>query len=329
MKNHRQNNNLAGVAGVLTSANSVILSGHVMPDGDSIGSTIALGLALEKMGKKVTLSSPHAVPEMYRFLPGAHRVHQGLPEGEYDVFVVLDCSVPDRLGDRLQKLLDKDITVVNIDHHQTKETFAHVNYIDPKAAATGEIIYDLLVEMGVDLDLDIATNLYTAIVTDTGAFKYEGTTANTHRKAAALLECGVPGSRICKLLYDEKPIEVLKVLQAALPTLSISPCGKVAWISFDWQSRQRVGARDEHTDELVDYPRKIKGVEVAMLFREISPGSVKVSMRSNYYVDVNKLAAQFDGGGHKRAAGCLIQGEFNAVKERVIEAAIQVVQRGT
>ncbi|MBO8137047.1 MAG: bifunctional oligoribonuclease/PAP phosphatase NrnA [Desulfotomaculum sp.] len=320
-------NDLKDVAWELYDAESIIISGHVMPDGDSIGSTLGLGLALEKIGKKITFTSPHPIPEIYKFLPGAERIHHGLPDGVYDTFVVLDCSVPDRLGDEVVSLLDRDIKVINIDHHQVEKPFAHVSYIDSKAASTGEIIFDLLKNMRINLDVDIATNLYTAIVTDTGSFKYEGTAPGTHRKAAALLEYGVNGARISKMLFDEKPIEVFKVLENALPTLNVSECGKVAWINFDWEARQKTGAKDEHTEELVDYPRRIKGVEVALLFRELSPGVVKVSMRSNYYVDVSRVASEFGGGGHKRASGCVLKGDISEVQKQVISAALEAVKR--
>ena len=320
-------NILTEVITAINNAQNVIISGHMMPDGDSIGSTLALGLALQKMGKKVTMTSPDAVPEMYLFLPGANKIHQGLPAGDiqYDTFFMLDCSVPDRLGDKLRLLLNQNIKVVNIDHHANVTPFADVSYIDSQAAATGEIIYDLLLATGVDLDLDMAVNLYTAIVTDTGSFRYEATTPGTHRRIAALLECGVVVSDISRRLFEEKPLEVFKVLQKALPTLERSTCGKVAWISLDWQSRQVAGAKEEHAEELVNYPRSIKGVEVALMFRESSPGVVKVSIRSNRSIDVSKIAAEFGGGGHKRASGCLIKGKLDEVKEQLLKAVIKVV----
>ncbi|MTI82247.1 MAG: bifunctional oligoribonuclease/PAP phosphatase NrnA [Firmicutes bacterium] len=324
-----QTNSIAAVARTLKEADSILISGHVMPDGDSIGSTIALGLALGKIDKNVAMTSPHQVPDIYKFLPGSNCVQQGMPEGKFDVFVALDCSVPDRLGDELQSLVNDSVTVVNIDHHQSEKPFADVNYIDSNSASTGEIIYDLLKEMNIELDKNIATNLYTAIASDTGSFKYEGTKPTTHHKIADLLQFDVKVAHVSKSIFDEKPIEVFKVLQIALPTLEVSNCGKVAWISFDLMAKDRISAKDEHTEELVDYPRRIKGVEVALFFREISTGSVKVSMRSNYFVDVNKLAARFNGGGHKRAAGCLIDGGISDVREQIVAAAIEAVQRGS
>ncbi|WP_031514431.1 DHH family phosphoesterase [Desulfofalx alkaliphila] len=322
-------NSFVNVVKAMQDAQNIIISGHVTPDGDSIGSTLALAQGLNKLGKNVTVTSPDPIPEIYQFLPGVKDLRVGLPLGNFDTFVVLDCSVPWRLGDELQELLNnEDVKVVCIDHHPFEQVFGNVNYIDIKAAATGEIIYDLLIEMNIELDLDIAINLYTAIATDTGSFRYENTTAGTHRRVGELLNYGVPVAKISNLLYDEKPLEVFKVLQRALPTLGLSACGKVAWICVDWNTKQLTGAKDEHTDDLISYPRRIKGVDVALMFREQSPGLVKVSMRSNYRVDVNKLAGQFNGGGHKRASGCLIKGDFNSVQKQVVTAAIDAVRRG-
>ena len=320
-------NDFKAVVQAMDAAQNIIISGHMMPDGDSIGSTLALGLALQKTGKKVTMISPDAVPLTYSFLPGVNKIEHGLPVNtiQYDTFFMLDCSVPDRLGDQVKTLLNQNIKVVNIDHHNNVIPFANVSYIDNQAAATGEIIYDLLIATGIEIDLAIAVNLYTTMVTDTGSFQYEATTPATHRRVAALLEYGINVPEISKRLFLEKPLEVFQVLQKALPTLTQSACGKVAWISLNWASRQSIGAKDEHTEELVNYPRSIKGVAVALMFRESAPGIVKISLRSNNSVDVSKVATAFGGGGHKRAAGCLIKGNIEKIKEQLIETVMEVV----
>jgi len=310
----------------ISDAKSIIVTGHVMPDGDSIGSTLALGLAITKLGKNVVMACPDDVPGGFMFLPGAKKIKsENISASEHDMIVVVDCSAPDRIG-KLQELLNVDrITVMNIDHHVNGVCFADVSYIDPKAAATGEIIFDLLSEMGDIIDIDIATNLYTAIVTDTGLFRYEATTSSTHRRAATLLDLGVPVAKVSRNLFDEKPFEVFMVLKEALNNLCCSGCGKVAWISIDWDALQRIGAKDEHTRELVNYPRRIKGVEVALMFRETSTGLVKISMRSNGDIDVNAIATEFGGGGHKKAAGCLMEGKIDDIKEKVIKRVMAAV----
>ncbi len=325
----RQMNKLSSIANALFNAEKIIISGHVAPDGDSIGSTLALGLALEKLGKQVTMTCPDGLPEKYAFLPGAERLQCGLPSGSYDTFVVLDCSAPDRIGENLEPLLNKNLKVVVIDHHVGNECFADISYIDSRAAATGEIVYDLLQLMQIDLDLDMAVNLYTAIVTDTGSFRYDATTADTHRRVAELVDIGVPVAKVSKLIFEQRPLVAYKVLEKALSTLSLSACGRVAWIAVDYATRKSLAVTDEHTDNLVDYPRNIKGVEVALFFKEVEPGLVKVSMRSNYFVDVNKLAAEFNGGGHLRASGCTVKGDLKQVIIEVVQKAVEAVQRGT
>lgn len=320
-------NSLAAVAAALHQSHNVVVSGHIMPDGDSIGSTLALGMALEKLGKNVTMISSDQIPDTYQFLPGANRILQELPPSDYDTLVMVDCSVQERLAKPLHDLLKDGVMVVNIDHHATTDTFADINYIDSHAAATGEIIYDLLINMGIDIDQQMALSLYTAIVTDTGSFRYEGTTPTTHRRVADLLEKGIEVARVSKLIFEEKPLETINILKMVLPTLNVSDCGKLAWISLDWPTKELLGAKDEHTDDLISYPRQIKGVEVALFFKALSPSSVKVSLRSNQYIDVNKLAGKFGGGGHKRAAGCQIEGNFEDIKNEVVATALKAVRK--
>lgn len=320
-------NSLADVAAALRQSRNVVVSGHIMPDGDSIGSTLALGMALEKLGKKVTMISSEPVPDTYQFLPGAERVQQELPPSDYDTLVMVDCSVRDRLAKELHGLLKDGVTVVNIDHHATADTFADINYIDSHAAATGEIIYDLLINMEIEVDHSMALSLYTAIVTDTGSFRYEGTTPTTHRRVADLLEKGIEVARVSKLIFEEKPLETINILKMVLPTLNVSDCGRVAWITLDWPTKELLGAKDEHTENLISYPRQIKGVEVALFFKALAPGTVKVSLRSNQYVDVNELAGNFGGGGHIRASGCQMEGDLEDIKNEVIAVALEAVRK--
>ncbi len=322
-------NSLADIGEAVKKSNRVLLCGHVMPDGDCLGSVLALGLTLEKMGKKVTMAGPDPVPETYHFLPGLDRFFAGdPPEYEYDTFVVLDCSVPERLGKGYQDLLKKDLTVIYIDHHEGSQPFGDYRYTDTKAAAVGEIIFDLLNVMGTEITIEAAVNLYTAICTDTGSFQYDNTTPGTHRRVAMLLEMGVPATQINIHLYEEKPLAALHILGAALNTLTTSNCGRVCWMTITREILCKAGALDEHTDGLVNYARSIKGVQVGLLFREISENHFKISFRSKNSVDVNKLANLFGGGGHPRAAGCTIKGNLKNVQEQIVQAAIKAAWSG-
>lgn len=316
-------NDLTDIAVAIDQANSVLICGHVMPDGDSLGSMLALGLVLEKLGKKVTMGGADPAPALYGFLPGIDRyVAGGPPAGEYDTFIVLDCSVPERLGSGYQELLSSGMVIINLDHHAGSRFFGTYRYIDPAAAAVGEIIFDLFKIMGADIFLEAAICLYTAIVTDTGSFQYENMRPNTHRRVAELLEIGVPAAWINQELYEEKPRAALDLLGLALGTLSLSSCGKVCWMTVTRKLLRISGAEDEHTEGLVNYARAVRGVQVGLLFRETEDGDFKISFRSKGIVDANRLAATFGGGGHPRAAGCVMRGHLAEMQEKVVNAAV-------
>jgi len=317
-------NKLSAIAEAIKRTRNALICGHVMPDGDSIGSVLAMGLALSGRGKHVTMAGPDPIPEIYNFLPGVElfQAHEKPLPGQYDTLIVLDCSIPERLGENFRDLLKHDMVIINLDHHAGSEPFAALNYIDCKAAATGEIVFDLLDLMGIPLTVDIATCLYTAIITDTGSFQYENTTAGTHYRIARLIEGGALADQIHTRLYEEKPLAGLRLLGSALNTLHLSACGRIAWMIVRRETLGALGAKDEHADGLAGYARVIKGVQVGVLFFEKEPGKFKVGFRSKSPVDVNQIARVFDGGGHSRAAGCVLEGSLPEVQERVITAVL-------
>lgn len=313
---------LSDIADAIKRSESLLICGHIMPDGDCLGSVLALGLSLETMGKKVVMAGPDPIPAIYEFLPGVDRFHTGAPpDGIFDTLVILDCSVPKRLGKDYQALLTGKKVIINIDHHSGPGILGTYCYIDTMAAAVGEIVFDLLKLMQTSISRETAINLYTAIVTDTGSFQYESVTPGTHRRAAELLELGVSCAQINLLLNEEKPRAALFLLREALHTLTMTPCRKVCWMTVTQKMLKNVGALDEHTEGLVNYCRSLKGVEVGLLFREISEGTYKISMRSKNIVDVNMLAAQFGGGGHPRAAGCVLKGDLREIQDMVTAKA--------
>lgn len=315
------NHLLLEIASILNNAKTIAISGHVMPDGDCLGSMLALGLALQEIGKKVVLLSPDPVPELYSFLPGVDNIRlQTNPQEHFDVFVAVDCSVPDRLG-IFQELLHRVQRVIIIDHHMGAIVFGHVYLNDPDAAAVGEIIFDLIKILNLTMDLDMAACLYVAMVTDTGSFRYDNTGAKTHVRVAELLQMGLQTSRINKFLYEEKPLISIQLLREVLKTFNISACGRIAWMSVDRDTLQRLNATDEHVDGMINYPRMIKGVELALFYRELEKNKYKISFRSKYYLNVNKLASVFGGGGHARAAGCIMEGSLEQIQNKVHTAA--------
>ncbi|MCG9967763.1 bifunctional oligoribonuclease/PAP phosphatase NrnA [Pelotomaculum terephthalicicum JT] len=316
-------NKLEVIARAISNVKHALICGHIMPDGDCLGSVLALAMILRQLGKQATVAGPDPIPEIYEFLPGIQDYRVGSPpEGAYDTLIALDCPVTERLGSGYRDLPGRDLTVINIDHHASTNSYGTYRYIDPQAAAVGEIIFDLLQLMKVNISLDMAICLYTAIVTDTGSFQYESTTPNTHRRAAHLIEMGVPFSRINVLLYEEKSRVSQLLLSAALKTLSFSDCGRVAWMIITRDMLRDTGAKDEHTEGIVNYARSIKGVEVGLLFHELPDGKYKISFRSKKTVDVNRLASFLGGGGHLRAAGCEIAGKISTIEKEVVAAAV-------
>ncbi|MCL6558345.1 MAG: bifunctional oligoribonuclease/PAP phosphatase NrnA [Firmicutes bacterium] len=317
-------NSLVEIAGAINRAKKVLVSGHVMPDGDSLGSVLAMGLVLKSLGKQVTMAGPDRVPAVYEFLPGAKDFQVVPPAaGDFDTFITLDCSVPERLGKGFTEIISQEIIAINIDHHAGSTSFGHYRYIDPLAAATGEILFDLFDLMKIELTQDVAVCLYTAISTDTGSFQYESTTSLTHRRVARLIEAGVPVAEINALIHEEKPLAALRLLGAALSTLRLSDCGRAAWMTVTREDMNKIGADDEHADGLVNYARSVMGVEIGILFRELVPGKYKLSFRSKGSVDVNRLASVFGGGGHRRAAGCVLEGVFDDLQKRVISESLK------
>ena len=316
-------NSLNEIAGALGAVRRALICGHITPDGDSLGSALALALALKKLGKEVTVAGPDPIPEIYGFLPGASGYHAGEPpSGNYDALIAVDCPVMFRLGPGYQDLPGKELTVLCIDHHISQDPFGTYAYTDSQAAATGEIIYNLLPLLNIEIDVDIAICLYTAIVTDTGSFQYENTTAETHRCMAGLMETGAPLHRVNTLIYEEKALASQLLLREALKTLKISKDGKTAWMVITRATIHAAGAKDEHTEGIVNYSRSIKGVEVGMLFHEMPAGKVKISFRSKETADVYLLAEKFGGGGHARASGCEITGSIEAVVEKVLNIVL-------
>ena len=208
---------------------------------------------------------------------------------------------------------------MNVDHHISNQYFGDLNVVDPQAAATGEIVCSLLVRASITITPDIATNLYVALVTDTGSFQHQNTTAKCLRTAAYLLDCGAKHNLIHQCLYEQKSLDSLRLLSRCLESLALNKSGAIAWMTISQDVLLDSGAVFDDSDGMIDYTKSLKGVEVGILFKEVSPGEIKVSFRSKNYLDVNQLAACFGGGGHERAAGCTVQGRIKNVEALVIE----------
>ena len=295
-----------------------LMLGHVHPDADVLGTLLALGEALETRGWSVVAGGPHAAPGALDFLPGVKRyeVLAGL-DGRFDVVVLTDCPNPDRTEGLIDAARAASSAVLNIDHHPDNRRYGTVNWIDVGAAATGEMLYRLLVALRVPLTPSVASNLFTAIHTDTGSFRYSNVTPETFRIAAALTEAGADPAAVSSALYERRAPDALRHLGAALSRVRVSDDGRIAWLALP---AGLVPERFIESEELVNYPRSIASVKVGCLLRELADGRVKVSLRAKGEVDVNRVAAKFGGGGHANAAGCTIAGTLDGVTEQVLEA---------
>lgn len=321
-------NSLQEIAGVLRKCKRAVICGHMMPDGDSIGSILAMRLVLAQIGLETRVLTVDSIPNIYSFLPGVEHFAQfaGKDE-EFDVAVILDCTDLGRLGEDLGQFISNLPVVVNIDHHVSNLEFGTYNYIDPSAAAAGEIVFRMIAEMQADLTPEIAVNLYTALAMDTGSFKFDNTTEKTHYIAAELYRTGIDIAEINRSLFANKDFIQLKLLGYALAQLKTTAEGRIAWITIPLQVFHELGAQEEHAEGIINYPRMVNGAEVGILFREISPGKFKVGFRSKHLVDVNLLAGMFGGGGHPKASGCTVEGTIEKVEKKVIDLIIDYLPK--
>lgn len=314
----------------LRKAPQVALFSHVSPDGDCLGSMLAIGLALEKLNKEVYFFNSDPVPRNLSFLPGASRVKNSLPEVFPGVLLFVDCTDIERTG-LTEEQIPTSCCVLNLDHHISNQGFGRYNWVDPRAGASGELALALIKELGVELDHELATNLYSAIVTDTGSFQYGNTTAKTHRRAAQLLDAGIDLVTIHHNIYDQRPLAQLKLLQRALSSLYLTAGGQLAVMSLSRQDFIECEAEDSLSEGLINQARSIAGVEVAVLLREIEANGrtgIKVALRSNLWLNVNEVAAHLGGGGHQRAAGCTVLAPLPEVEQRVIKLVEEALTGG-
>jgi phosphoesterase RecJ-like protein len=306
------------IAELIRSNSTFLVVSHVRPDGDSLGSQLALALILRSLGKNVDMLSRDSIPSRYSELPGVEQIAISTRvRGAYDVTFVLECSNIDRPG--IAGL--NEGFVVNIDHHHSTEPFGNVSWIDPAACAVGQMIYRLMKTLGVPLTRDIATNIYVAIVTDTGSFQFSSTTADTFRIAAELADHGANAPEIAMKVFHSNPLEKVRSMGKILNAMELDPSGKIVSTVLgqdDWRSAD--GAED--LEGLVNYPLTIEGIDVSVFLRELPDGSYRVSMRSKSDLDVSRIAARFGGGGHRKAAGCQMIGSLDRVRKQLI-ASIQ------
>ncbi len=311
---------IAAVLDAIQKRHRFLLTSHCRPDGDAVGSLLALWMTLNAMGKHAEMLLYDPVPVIYRTLPSADQIRgvAGLAAGfEPDAVVLLECDSVGR--SRLQGLEDKFL--INIDHHTSGNPFASVNWIDTKASAVAEMVYRLADAAKVAVTPAMATCLYTALLSDTGSFCYEGTSASTFALAKGLVELGANPARIAEDLYFSNPLSKMQLLGVALTTLQRD--GSVAWLWVTHDDMVRLGASDEDALGIVNYAIGISGVEIAVFLREMADQHIRVSLRSKSTVRVTHVAEQFGGGGHENASGCTLDGPIATATERILDAVRQ------
>ena len=310
----------------LKEAYRVLLTCHRNPDGDAIGSELAIAELAEKIGVKAVIVNRDQTPANLRMLPGADRilVSNDLPEDfpeKFDLVVTVECPQIERSGfEGLAR-----IPILNIDHHPDNPAYGVVNYLDDESPAVGEMVWRLFGEMGVLPSPEAATNMFTALSTDTGDFRYSNATGRAFRAGAEMVDAGAQPPEVANWIHNNRSLASVRLLGESLRTLRIVCDGKLALISADQEAFQRAEAGPEDTEETVNIPRSIAGVQAVVYFKQWEPNVVRISLRARGAVDVRKVAASFGGGGHPNAAGCTVEGPLAEVEETVAAAVAEAL----
>lgn len=313
----------------LKAAQNVLVATHVHPDGDALGSQIAMGNILRSLGKNVFLYGEDQVSHLYRFLPGSGEIESLLPALHgFDCAIALDCGDSHRLGEVMDALLTVHPFLV-VDHHAGHQEFGDLRWIAPDRASTGEMVYDLAEALGAEVSFETAYCLYAAIVSDTGSFKYSSTTADTFRIAGELLRKGVKPAEVCGKLFDNFTVKRLNLMRLVLDSLQLYADDRLAIITAPREVFVKTGTTQADAETFINYPRSLDTVKVAAFLKETEKGLVSVSLRSKGTdYDVAQVAAAFGGGGHRNAAGCkLPDTSIGEVQEKLLAKLLPLVSR--
>ena len=323
-------NSLDEISKVLQKNNNILITSHVNLDGDGIGSELALYFILKKLKKNPIILNQSKLPKIYDFLPGSNKVQyledNYIDTKSIDVGIVLDCSNVKRIG-KTYEIFKNIKTVINIDHHMSNEKFGDLNYVDSSVSSVGEIIYELSRSINIDLlDEDISTCLFTAIITDTGSFRYSNVSSKTFKIASDLTSKGITLHLIADNIYNRNTYSGLKLLGEALSTLETDDSNYVSWMNITRKMLNNTKARDEEIEGIIDVATTLDNTEISILFRETKDNKIKISFRSKGNFDVNKFAGKFNGGGHPNASGCLCSGKMYKIKENIISELLNDIK---
>jgi phosphoesterase RecJ-like protein len=312
------NNKLSLITKAIKKNKTFFIAGHLNPDGDTIGTALALSSMLKRMGKKVYVFSKHNIPDNLKFLPGVNKIKiTEKVKTKFDCAIILECLDFKRMGDLITPAQAK--TVINIDHHANFNNFGDVNYIEPKAASSSEIVFNLFKYMKMRINTAEANALYVGLVTDTGQFQYNNTTPSALYMASCLLEAGVTTYHLYNKIYSSKSFSSLSLLGRSLSTLKLESSGKIAYMHITADMFKDSHSNVTETEGIINYAMKIQGVLVGILFRqEKEKNVIKVSFRSHDPYDVNKAAQHFGGGGHRNAAGFSYKGSMKSAEKEIL-----------
>ena len=305
----------------IESSRRVLVATHIDPDGDAIGTQLAFGAYLESVGKDVSLLRESDIPEKYLFLPNVESIlTPGTVGGtlDIDLAVILECPHPDRMGS-VRQYLKSGLKTINIDHHRDSTAFADINWIDITASSVGEMVWSFFKKVGYRLTPDVAEQLYTAVLTDTGRFRYGSTTETTMCCAGDLISSGAQPQKICDLVYYSMAPEAMKLVGKVLNGVEFHNGGRICLLTLKKDMLRETGARESDSEGLVDYTLFNRGVVAGALLKEVDEGHTRVSFRSNNHIDVSAIAAQYGGGGHYNASGCTLSMNVEDARTEVIK----------
>ena len=327
-------NELEKIRKIIENSNNILITSHENPDCDALGSTLALGLGLESIGKSVEFYNNNTTPDHLKFLPQWNKVNNDIDSlnNNYDSVFLLDSADDMRPGLKFHEYMKKakyNHKIV-IDHHNTNTDDHELVWVDVDSASTGVMIYKLLKSMDVEITNDIATLIYSTIVGDTGSFRYSNTNSESLKIASELVDYGAEPEFISQAIYENEPIKKINLVARALNTLEIDETKKIASVYIDYDMFSETGTSREHTEGIINIPRKINGVSVAVLLRQEnknneSPSKWKISLRSKFDVDVSAIAKKYGGGGHVKASGLTMEGDLKEVKNTIINSIKEVV----
>ena len=308
---------------VLKERNSFLVTSHIHPDGDSIGASLALACALERMGKRVEIILEDSVPKLYQFLPGAENIRKVSKIDDppfFEVACVLDCHTEKRIGSVANLVKGADLSIT-IDHHPDEGGMGRINLVNSSASSACELIFEIIRAFKIEITLELALYLYTGLATDTGFFQFANTTPRTHQIVASLIQAGVVPEQVASKLNETKDISWLKLLSSALGSLRIDEEGEVALVKLKSAAMNRAGRREIETEEIAEILFRARGVKLALLLRELENGKTKLSARSKPPVSAEELCKAFGGGGHPQAAGAILDLGLKEAERAILKEA--------